>query len=396
MRAAPLSLAVVPLTMTALFTAEVCAAPANLLPNPSFELVEPPAPTAQCPTPVKALASLWLPRTWHAWAEGGAVLTLPDEPAQAHGGRRCVHISAERGLGRARYQPIPAPGRQTWTVRAWVRGEGKVRLDIWNVSTDEWTPIDSRSFELTEAWAEANHEFEPPEGCRKWLLDLVTDGPTEAWIDDVLVTYPGLEPLGLPPAGALSRDEHTLLYLPFEEPFNEDAFFVKPQAELTGPDEGLFGRALRLGPDGYVACSANENLNPQQGTIEVWCKLLSPGNDGVSHPIVSVPGPEGVWLGKDQYAHVTFSFSTGWGRLSGTTALGYAGSWQPGVWRHLAACWDKELLQLFVDGKLIGWERNPKLSRFLGPELGIGSPALELDDLRVSDVVRYRQAVPAE
>ena len=76
--------------------------------------------------------------------------------------------------------------------------------------------------------------------------------------------------------------------------------------------------------------------------------------------------------------------------------MGYAGSWQPGVWRHLAACWDKELLQLFVDGKLIGWERNPKLSRFLGPELGIGSPGLELDDLRISDVVRYRQAVPGE
>ncbi len=64
------------------------------------------------------------------------------------------------------------------------------------------------------------------------------------------------------------------------------------------------------------------DVSTEQGTIEVWCKLLSPGDDGVSHAIVSVPGPEGMWLGKDQHAHVTFSFSSGWGRLSGTTATG--------------------------------------------------------------------------
>jgi hypothetical protein len=368
--------------------------PANLLPNPSFELVEPPGPTVECLDPLQAAPELWRPRTWSAFTEGEAVLTLPDDPGQARSGRRCVRLAAGSGLGRVRYQPIPVPTPQAWTVSAWVRGRGKVRLDAWDVTGDAWTQAQSRAFDLADAWAEVSCDFTPPEGCRKWLLDLVTDGPTEAWIDDVTVTYPGLEPLGLPPTAPLARDEHTLLYLPFEEPFNEDAFFVKQEAALTDPAEGLFGRALRLGPEGYVACSANEGLNPQQGTIEVWCKLLAAGSDGVAHAIVSVPGPEGLWLGKDQYGHVTFSFSTGWGRLSGVTAMGYAWDWQPGVWRHFAACWDAELLQLFVDGKLIGWERSPKLSRFLGPELGLGSPGMELDDLRISDVVRYRQAVP--
>jgi hypothetical protein len=269
-----------------------------------------------------------------------------------------------------------------------------VRAEAWDVTGDPWKQTDSRPFELTDTWTEVGCELQLPEGCRKWLLDVVTEGPTEAWIDDVLVAYPGLQALGLPPTGPLSKDEHTLLYLPFEEPFNEDAFFAKPQAELV--DGGLFGKALRLGPEGYVACSANENLNPQRGTIEVWCKLLSPGNDNIAHGIVSVPGPEGMWLGKDQYSHIHFGFSSGWGRLSGTTAMGYSWNWQPGVWRHLAACWDKDLLQLFVDGKLIGWQRNPKLSRSLGPELAIGAAGMELDDLRISDVVRYRQAVPQD
>jgi len=366
----------------------------NLLPNPSFELVEPPAPTAQHMMPLETPAELWRPRTWDAWPEGGAVLTLPDDSAQAHSGRRCVHLAAEQGLARVRYQPMAVPAQQTWTVRAWMRGKGKVRADAWDVSGDPWKQIGIRPLELSEAWTEVGCELQLPEGCRKWALDLITEGPTEAWIDDVLVTYPGLQALGLPPTGPLSKDEHTLLYLPFEEPLNEDAFFVKPQADLVA--EGLFGKALWLGPEGYVACSANENLNPQQGTIEVWCKLLSPGNDNIAHGIVSVPGPEGMWLGKDQYSHIHFGFSSGWGRLSGTTAMGYSWNWQPGVWRHLAACWDKDLLQLFVDGKLIGWERNPKLSRSLGPELSIGSAGMELDDLRVSDVVRYRQAVPKD
>ena len=236
----------------------------------------------------------------------------------------------------------------------------------------------------------------PSEGCRKWLLDLTTEGPTEAWIDDAFVTYPGLKALGLPPERPLTKDEGTLLYLPFEEALNAGGFFVKPQAELTGPEEGRFGRALRLGPEGYVACSAYESFDPEQGTIEVWCKLLSPGSDGVARTIVSIPGPEGMWLGKDQYSPMHFGFSSGWGRLSGVTAMGYADSWQAGVWRHFAACWDKDLLELLVDGKVIGWQRQPKLSRALGPELAIGSPGVEIDDLRISRVVRYRQEVPGE
>ena len=96
---------------------------------------------------------------------------------------------------------------------------------------------------------------------------------------------------------------------------------------------------------------------------------------------------------KDQYGHIAFCFSSGWRSLSHATALGYADSWQPGVWRHLAACWDKDLLQVFVDGKLIAWTYNPSLSKALGPELRLGAAAMELYDLRISNVVRYRLPV---
>jgi hypothetical protein len=362
----------------------------NLLPNPSFESVEPPLPSPRYPTPTEAPAETWLPRTWGIVQEGGAAVTCPDDPDAARVGRRCSHIAAPTGIGRIRYLPVPVADSRPWTVSAWVRGEGSLHIAAWDVTSDHWFSVREQVFELQAGWARVEFAFEPPDGCRKGMLEFATSGPADAWIDDVTVTHPNLLPVGLPPAGRLERDEHTLLYLPFEELFDEYAFFVKPGAELTGPTEGLFGRALRFGPDGYLACSATENLDPSRGTIEVWCKLLSPGNDGVAHGIVSVPGPEGMWLGKDQYGHVTQQFSSGWARLSGCTAMGYANSWQPGVWRHIAACWDSEGMQLFVDGKLIAWQTEPRLSRALGPELALGSPGMELDDLRISSAVRYR------
>jgi hypothetical protein len=386
--------ALVALTISSLVAA-ASAQPPNLLPNPSFELVEPPPPSPEIAAGRATLQpDEWLPRTWSIWSPDGAIVRCPDDSAQAHTGRRSVHIQAERGTGQVRYLPLVAPDNRPWTVRLWARGKGKLLAVAYDVSTDSWKQLTSWPFDITADWRELSFEFKPPDGCRKWTLDLVTQGPTDLWLDDVLATYPDLVPLGLPPTGPLGKDADTLLYLSFDEPLNEDAFFIKPQAGLI--DQGLFGKALSLGPGGYIAGSANENLDPQRGTIEVWCNLLSPGNDGIARSIVSIPGPEGMWLGKDQYSHIHFGFSSGWGRLSGVTVQGYAYNWQPGVWRHLAACWDKDLLELFVDGKLIGWGNSPRLSRSLGPELALGAEGIALDDLRISNTVRYRQLVPPD
>jgi len=371
-------------------------AQANLLPNPSFELVEPPPPTpAEAASGAPAPAEHWLPRTWNVWADGEAAWQCPDDPLQARTGRRCLHAQASRGACYLRYGPMPVPSDLPWTVEVQCHGHGRVVAGAIKAAKTRWVRLPEESvLDLADQWQALQLDFPPPTECREWLLEVATRGPTEAWIDDASVTYPGLQPLGLPPDHALTRDEHTLVYLPFEEPLNEDAFFVKPEVALLEPGEGRFGRGLRFGPEGYVACSADEHLNARSGTVEVWVKTLFPGNDGVSHNLVGVPGPEGMVLCKDQYGHVAFGFSSGWVPLGHIYADGYANSWQPGVWRHLAACWDEQLMQLFVDGKLIAWAHAPRLSRALGPELAIGSPGLEVDDLRISDCVRYRLPVP--
>jgi hypothetical protein len=98
-------------------------------------------------------------------------------------------------------------------------------------------------------------------------------------------------------------------------------------------------------------------------------------------------------LCKHEFPHIMFYFTTNFATLSCCWAETYAYLWQPGVWRHIAACWDSELMELFIDGKLVAWEVKPKLPKVTGDELGIGSAGMELDDLRISNIVRYRVPV---
>ncbi|NPV45764.1 MAG: hypothetical protein HPY69_02300 [Armatimonadetes bacterium] len=369
----------------------------NLLPNPSFELVEPPRPTAD-QARLGALPPLetWLPRTWTVWSNGDAEWRCPANREAAHGGQRYLHLTARQGRAAARYGPIPVSGPEAWTVRFWACGTGQLTVSATDATAEPWRDQPLQTFDLQAQWTELALTWTPPAACRQWCLTIATEGAAEARVDEVLLTGPQWATPPWPPPAPVAADEHTLLYLDFEQPLDEDAFYVGGQVGYTSEDnqEG-FGRALRLGAGAYVACSADEHLNPKAGTIELWCKLLEPGDNGVQQPMVSIPGPEGLWLGKDQYSHVGLQFSTGWSRLSGAIAMGYAWAWQP-CWRHVAACWDEQALTVFVDGKLIAWEPRPKLSRFLGPELRLGSPGMLMDDLRISDVVRYRVPLPAD
>jgi hypothetical protein len=371
-------------------------APVNILPNPSFEWVEPPLPTAQTATQ-PAKAETYLPRTWNISGQWGAEVTCPDDKTQAHTGSRCVKIKAAKNQqGVVRYYYIPIPRKLTLTVRFWARGEGQLGVECRQLLKDRWSePTTQPPSALTGDWKQYETKLDIKDPGQ-YVLDIDNPPavPTEVWIDDVFAGYPGMPELPWPPAKAMTKDKDTLLLLDFQKWFDEDVFFVKQKAGLSKEGEGVHGKCLQLGAQGYVACSANENFDCRQGTIEVWFKTLTPSADGLSHSVVSVPGMDGMWLGMDQYAHVSFGFSSGWHGLCNCFANGYAGAWQPGVWRHMAACWDKDMIQLFVDGKLIAWEYKPNLPRSTGPELAIGSPNMELADLRISKVVRYRQPVP--
>ena len=135
------------------------------------------------------------------------------------------------------------------------------------------------------------------EGMRESLLDRLA--LTEARIDGVSAGYPGLATPRLPPDGPPGADDHTLLYLPFDDRPTPEGFFVKGEVSLSEPGAGRFGRALTLGRGAYAAGPASQYLELPEGTIELWVRHHWPGNDGASHAFVSVPGWNGMWFGKD-------------------------------------------------------------------------------------------------
>lgn len=385
-----------PLLLVAVLTAGFVGAQGNLLPNGSFEWVEPPAPTAeQVKTSQTPPEESFIPRTWSPWSAWGGAWKCTTAPALAHTGNRAVQFLAKQGAAFVRYGPMPLPDRRPWTVSLWAKGSGKLAVTALDATTDQWKETVVQAFDVPPEWTELKVQYTPPEGQTKWLLGLATQGPTECVIDDVSLTAEGVTPPPWPPTAPLVKDEQTVLLLDFEEPFNEDAFYIGGKVSMADGERAGFGKCLSLGAEGYVACSADQSLDSRAGTIEVWVKLQNPGGNGVQQPFVSIPGMEGMWVGKDQYSHVGFSFSSGWAPLSHATAMGYAGYWQP-CWRHVAACWDEDALQLFVDGKLIAWKVKPKLSRFLGPELRLGAPGVMLDNLRISKIVKYRTLLPPE
>ena len=199
--------------------------------------------------------------------------------------------------------------------------------------------------------------------------------------------------LGLPPLQELVPDDDTLLLLDFETDLDPFQYFLKGDIERGA--EGRFGAGLRQGAGAYVATSAEDFLDPRAGTIELWVKLLVPGGERVARPFVSVPGMRGLSLGRDQYGHISFSLRRHWGVGVRVWADGYARNWQPGVWRHVAACWDHELVQVWVDGRLLDSAPAKNLPDTFGPELRIGAPGMVIDDLRISRTVRYRVNVPS-
>jgi hypothetical protein len=382
--------------LLAAHAADAPAAQVNFVANPSFEVTEAPPPTPATkgrPAP----PDKWLPRNWSVWPMDFAGYSLVDDPAQAHSGRRCVNVKTEGGVLSLTYGPVPRFDDKPWTVRFWARGTGQVVAAACEYlyahgpsRLKEWT------FPVTAAWSEYEFEYQPPADRSTWHLELATRGAADLWLDNVFVGHADLRPTGLPPDKPAGQDDHTLLYLPFEEPLDEYQFFIEGQVLLSKPDEGRFGKGLVLGPGGYVACSAGKYLDLSQGTIEFWVKLGSPGNDGVTHPMVNVAGSDAMGIWKDAFCHVIFAFTSGWAGLSYAWAEGYAYNWQPGVWRHIAACWDRDLMELFIDGKLVAWEVKPRLLHSTNDELGLGSAGMELDDLRISNIARYRMPVRSD
>ena len=342
----------------------------NALPNGGFELVEP------------GPAGPLIPRAWTLRPPDTDQLTVTSR----EDGGRCLKMTGNGVIPAIRYDGLPLAGTATWALAFESRGEGAVRVQVHACDDKAWGILLDETPESAPDWRRHRFAVTPPTTASELRIQFAGKGT--AYLDNVVFGHAALPALDLPPATPLTRDSDTLLLLDFETDLDPFQFFTKGEVNQAAP--GRYGRGLRQGAGAYVATSAEDFLDARAGTIELWVKLLVPGSERVGRPIVSVPGMRGLSLCRDQYGHFSFSLQRHWGTGVRIWGEGYARTWEPGVWRHVAACWDQDLVQLWVDGRLLDSAPAVNLPDSFGPELRLGAPGMVIDSLRISRTVRYR------
>jgi len=177
---------------------------------------------------------------------------------------------------------------------------------------------------------------------------------------------------------------------------------VVSPAQVTGKVEfraGKVGKALLCGGDAaLVKYPVEGNIHPVQGTVMMWVQAVDWHPDEQAfHVFFETEGPG--WL-------VLYKFwDGGFLMLSGADHEHYSSAWDKGFsirngeWHHLAGVWQKERLELYVDGK-------PRIKRYL-PSLpqsfvaffhlgDAGWSKPHTSHTLLDEVTIYRYALPAE
>jgi len=130
-------------------------------------------------------------------------------------------------------------------------------------------------------------------------------------------------------------------------------------------------------------------IDARQGTLEFWFRPEWAADD-ISDRTIASCGRMRLY----RRSRLGTYFSLGGIRQSGLIT-------EPGQWYHIAATWDaggpgrEPEIELFINGARTGRMMSPAtqpLGDWTGEELRIGGPvAFAIDDLRISDMVRYEE-----
>ncbi len=160
----------------------------------------------------------------------------------------------------------------------------------------------------------------------------------------------------------------------------------------------LTNPAFRVRSGTRLSYESAENINSQEGTVEVWIRPEWNGNDGLPHTIMSFGGNGGLVFGKEgNNLRMALNRTNPNGTLEVDTTASIE-SWKANDWHHVAASWSntKKFIRLYIDGSLVS-ERNlaasslPTIDTVANPLLDIGglglrNPVLStIDDFVISD-----------
>ena len=225
--------------------------------------------------------------------------------------------------------------------------------------------------------------------------------------------------------GALAQDKHTLLLCHFDGT-TPGAGLSADLARGSGavasasgcrPVDGKQGKAVEIGNAGdgsHLYYHAQGNLDWRQGTIEFWVKLSWGCSQNESRH-TRVWFDVGSWESRNRIlihsSHRVLRFA-----VYDTQEVMHAvqstsfPEWRRGAWHHVAGTWDlkRKAVVMWVDGrledqtpsnpKLGNWELDPK--EFTVIRMGAFGNIDRafcgaVDELRISNTVRYRRPQPS-
>lgn len=177
-------------------------------------------------------------------------------------------------------------------------------------------------------------------------------------------------------------------------------------------EPGLLDQAARFGATSQAVFPSTDNIDSQQGTVELWLKPDWDDNeDNVQHNFLTWGGEGGLMLFRDPGNHLRALLNRyGSGGNPEVHAFIWWGDEELPAreWRHIAMSWDATLLRLYVNGEMVDEEPVTfPLPVIDDPNLRIGGEGGEcalaaFDQIRISDMVRsaaeilasYREGVP--
>ena len=222
-------------------------------------------------------------------------------------------------------------------------------------------------------------------------------------------------------------DEHTLFLVHFNKGFEAD--YSRGDGKPLPRDNrggavlvsGKFGRALRVPRNAFgLAYSAEKNIAPRRGTVEFRVRGAFPAPTADDQVKFCLPffaaGCDQTGLGvfRDQYNHLTCLVAEGYrSKISLSFPCEDQNRIADGHWHHLAATWDEQHAAFFLDGRRAAFTEKPvypTVGNWTTGIIAVGyaidadyyyasssdkaafvpkSAQGDIDELRISDVVRY-------
>ncbi|MCL2639430.1 MAG: hypothetical protein FWD53_01150, partial [Phycisphaerales bacterium] len=207
----------------------------------------------------------------------------------------------------------------------------------------------------------------------------------------------------------LGADEKTLFYLNGDGTLHAHNGATPITSSGVTYVDGIIGQGIHIGSQGSVQYAAENNVNPQAGTIEFWYK---PDYDitasNVNKNLITIGSPHDsrntMEIVIDGACNLVSYFNDGTNIAGvGTSATGFVA----GEWYYIAVTWSEDGVQLYVNGNLKSTtSSNPGLERFgydTPPIITLGGYFNDdggisgaLDELRISSVARSASEIDAD